>query len=210
VAKKGMKIWILSTLTVASLIHSIDAAFAFISNSQVQLPKIYPFIGAYLGQIPTDIYLYTTIAITIVMWGLTCLIACNNPIEAFLNKTLTDAQEQTANEQKIMEENSSFFEQIYQSMDESTRELGKTNDLVLNLRTEVKDMQNMKETFEKARGELAGLKKQVRMLEEKLIFPLLCKACGKPLRADFRLCPYCGQEVGIKKVYVANRLDIDK
>ncbi len=84
-------------------------------------------------------------------------------------------------------------------MEENREELGKNNDLVLNLRSEVRDMQKMRETFKETRDELAGLKKQVVILEEKMIFPLVCRACGKPLRADFSLCPYCGAEIDIKQ-----------
>jgi hypothetical protein len=198
-----MKIWILSTLTFASLIHTIDAAVAFLSTGQPQLPKMYPFIGEYLTQIPTDFYLYGSIAFTMATWGLTCLIAFNSPLEAFLNRTLTDMQMQTERDEQVLEDKSDFFDSMYESMEESRRELGQTYDLVRNLRVEVKDIQKMKETFEKIRTELSGLKKEIRILEEKMIFPLLCKTCRKPLRADFRLCPYCGGEIDIHQVYVA-------
>ena len=196
--KKDIKIWILSTLTFSTLVHTLDAAIAFLSNNQPQLPKIYPVIGEYLTQVRIDIYLYTLVAVTVAMWGLTCLIAFDNPLETFLSKTLTDAQEQTEEEKQLIDEHSSFFDLMYETMEESKKELGHTNDLVRNLRSEIKDMQKMKETFEMTRAELVGLKKQVGMLEEKLIFPLLCKACGKPLRADFSICPYCGLEINIK------------
>ena len=196
--KKDIKIWILSTLTFSTLVHTLDAAIAFLSNNQPQLPKIYPLIGEYLVQVPTDIYLYTLVAITLAMWGLTCVVAFNNPLETFLSMTLTGAQEQNEAEKQLMDEHSNFFDLMYETMEESRKELGHTNDLVRNLRSEIKDMQKMKETFEMTRAELVGLKKQVSMLEEKLIFPLLCKACGKPLRADFSICPYCGLEINIK------------
>jgi rRNA maturation endonuclease Nob1 len=88
---------------------------------------------------------------------------------------------------------------MYQAMEESKGELARTNDLVLNLRAEIKDMQKVRKTFEATNAVIADLEKQVTMLEEKLIFPLLCKSCGKPLRADFRICPYCGLEINIRQ-----------
>jgi len=79
------------------------------------------------------------------------------------------------------------------------RSRAQSNGLVLSLRAEVKDMQKMRRTLEKTNAAIAGLKKQVGVLEQKTIFPLLCKACGKPLRADFSICPYCGLEINIKQ-----------
>ncbi len=197
-AKKDAKIWILSTLTFASLIHTIDASVAFLSNNQPQLLKIYPLIGEYLTQVPNAIYFYALVAITLAVWGLTCVVAFNNPLETFLSKTLMDAQEQNEAENQLVEEHNNFFDLMYETMEESKKELGHTNDLVRSLRCEIKDVQKMKETFEMTRAELVGLKRQVGMLEEKLIFPLLCKTCGKPLRADFSICPYCGSEINKK------------
>jgi predicted Zn-ribbon and HTH transcriptional regulator len=196
---KGIKIFILSTLTFASLIHTIDAVLAFLSVNQAQLLRIYPLIGEYLAQMPLNIYLWTSAGSTIAFWAITCIVAFNNPIEAFINKTLSDCQEQKETGQHVLEAHSDFFDSMYQTMEESKRELGQTHDLVWNLRGEIKDMQKMKGTFEETRKELVDLKKQVRMMEEKIIFPLRCKACGKPSRADFSLCPYCGSEIKIRE-----------
>jgi rubrerythrin len=195
---KGLKIWILSTLTFISLAHTIDAAIAFFSGSNALLPRIYPLIGSYIAQMPLNIYLYASAGSATAFWGLTCLVAFNNPVEALLNRTLADCQEQGEVEQQLVETHRDFFDLMYQSMEENREELGKNSDLVLNLRAEVKDMQKMRETFKETRDELTNVKKQVAILEEKMIFPLVCRSCGKPLRADFSLCPYCGAEIDIK------------
>ncbi len=188
----------------------MDAAVSFLFNSHAQLPKIYPLIGEYLANIPINFYLYTSTAFTLAFWGLTCVIAFNNPLETYLNKTLTGIQEQTETEEQVLEDKSDFFDSIFQNMEESRKELGQTYDLVQNLRAEVKDMQKMKEILGGTKTELSGLKKQVRILEEKMIFPLVCKACRKPLRADFRLCPYCGAEIDVQQVYAVNPLELNK
>jgi rubrerythrin len=196
---KGLNIWILSTLTFISLTHTIDAAIAFFSGNNALLPKTYPLVGSYFAQMPVTLYLCASAGSTIIMWCLTCLVAFNNPIEALLKSTLTDSQQQGEAEQQLVEAHTDFFDLMYQSMEENRQELGKHNDLILNLRAEVKDMQKMRETFRETTDELAGLKKQVTILEEKMIFPLVCRACGKPLRTDFSLCPYCGAEINIKQ-----------
>jgi hypothetical protein len=196
---KGTTIWILSTLTFFTLIHTIDAAIALIFNNQAQLPKMYPLIGEYLTQIPADLYLYISAAITIAMWGLTCIVAFNNPIETFLKETMSGAQAQVQAEEQIVEKDSDFFDLMYQTMEENKGELARTNDLVLNLRAEIKDMQKVGKAFGETNAAIVGLEKQVGMLEEKMIFPLLCKSCGKPLRADFSICPYCGLEINSRQ-----------
>jgi hypothetical protein len=196
---KGLNIWILSTLTFISLAHAIDAAIAFFSGDSSVILRMYPAIGAYLSQMPTNLYLYASVGLTTALWGLTCLVAFNNPVEAIFERTLSECKEQQQADQQLVEEHSDFFDLMYQNMEECKEELGKTVDLVLNVRAEVKDVQRIKETFDETKDELANLRRQVKTMEEKMIYPLLCRACGKPLRADFSLCPYCGEEIKTKQ-----------
>jgi len=191
--KKGIAIWVFSTLTFVSLLHLIDAAAVVLFNNQAQLLQLYPLINGYLNQIPADIYLYSTAASTFVLWGITCLVAFDNPVEAFLNKILSDANKQREQDNQVLESKTDFFDLMYETAESNSETLAQVKGLVLNVRAEIKDLQAAKETTEKMRSELLGLKHQVMTLEEKLIFPLLCGACGKPLRPDFKLCPYCGE-----------------
>jgi hypothetical protein len=192
--KKGITIWVFSTLTFVSLLHLIDASYAFLFNSPAQILRLYPFINTALQQMSIDIYLYAAVASTIVLWGITCLIAFDNPVEAFLNKVLSDANKQREQDNQILESKSDFFDMMYEKAESNGETLTQLKGLVLNVRAEIKDLQDTKETTEKMRSELVGLKNQMMTLEEKLIFPLLCGACGKPLRTDFKLCPYCGED----------------
>jgi hypothetical protein len=198
--KKGIKIWLLSTLTFVSLLHLIDAATAFLSHNPTRLLPIYPFINEYLTQLPIELYLWTSAASTFILWGITSLIAFDNPVEAFLNKMLSDTQQQKHADDQVLEKNSDFFDLMYETMEGNNEKLRQIEDLVYNVRAEVKDIQPVKETMEKTRTELTSLKKQVTLLEEKMIFPLLCRACGKPLRADFQLCPYCGEVIELQEM----------
>jgi uncharacterized OB-fold protein len=72
-----------------------------------------------------------------------------------------------------------------------------------NVRAEVKDIQPLKETMEKTRTELCSIKKQMKTLEEKLLFNIVCPACGKMLRPDFKLCPYCGDSITLQEKMIA-------
>jgi hypothetical protein len=106
--KKGAKIWILSTLTFASLACTIDGAIALISNSQAQLPRIIPFLCGFLTRIPTDLYLYVSVAITAAAWALTCVVAFNNPSEIYLNRKLADIVALRGTPRQVAEEQDGF------------------------------------------------------------------------------------------------------
>jgi hypothetical protein len=198
--KKGIAIWLFSTLTFVSLAHLIDAAAALLFNNQIQLLQLYPFINQ--QQISKDVYLYISSASTAIMWAITCLIACDNPVEAFLNKILSDAKQQTATEAQVLESKSELFDLMYETVESDSETLAQVKDLMRNMRAEVKDIQPIKETIEKTRIELISLKKQMKMLEEKMLFTILCPACGKLVRPDFKLCPYCGESITLQEKMV--------
>ncbi|HUT16976.1 MAG TPA: zinc ribbon domain-containing protein [Acidobacteriota bacterium] len=197
--KKGIAIWLFTTLTFIALIHLIDAASALLFNNSIQLLQLYPFINQQLQQIPIDIYLYVSAASTTILWAITCLIAFDNPVEAFLNKILSDAKKQTATEAQVLESKSELFDLMYETMESDSETLAQVKDLMRNMRAEVKDIQPIKETIEKTRTELSSLKRQMTALEEKLLFTIICPACGKLLRPDFKLCPYCGENIQLQQ-----------
>jgi len=201
--KKGIAIWLFTTLTFISLIHLIDAAAALIFNNPAQLLRLYPIINQQLQQIPINIYLYLTAAATVTLWAITCLIAFDNPVEEFLNKILSDAKAQTTTEAQILESKSEILDLMYETIESDSETLAQVKDLMRNMRAEVKDIQPMKETMEKTRTELSGLKREIKTLEEKLLFTIVCPACGKMLRPDFKLCPYCGESITLEEKMVA-------
>jgi rRNA maturation endonuclease Nob1 len=200
--KKGIAIWLFTTLTFVSLIHLIDAAAALIFHNPTYLLQLYPFINQTLQQIPVDIYLYVSAASTVALWAITCLIAVDNPVEEFLNKILSDAKAQTSTEAQILESKSEIFDLMYETIESDSETLAQVKDLMRNMRTEVKDIQPIKENMEKTRTELTSLKRQIKTLEEKLLFTVVCPACGKMLRPDFKLCPYCGENITLEEKMV--------
>jgi len=199
--KKGIAIWLFSTLTFIALIHLIDAAATVLFNNQIQLLQLYPFINQ--QQISTDIYLYISGASTAILWAITCLIAFDNPVETFLNKVLSDAKQQTATEAQVLESKSELFDLMYETVESDSETLAQVKDLMRNMRVEVKDIQPIKETIEKTRVELISLKKQMQTLEEKMLFTIICPACGKLVRPDFKLCPYCGENIKLQDKMIA-------
>lgn len=200
--KKGIAIWVFTTLTFIAFIHLIDAASALIFNNSIQLLQIYPFINTQSQQMPIDIYLYLSATSTAILWAITCLIAFDNPVEEFLNKILSDAKKQTTTEAQVLESKSELFDLMYETVESDSETLAQVKDLMRNMRAEVKDIQPIKETIEKTRAELSNLKKQMKTLEEKLLFTILCPACGKLVRPDFKLCPYCGESITLQEKMV--------
>ncbi|UCF45374.1 MAG: zinc-ribbon domain-containing protein [Candidatus Bathyarchaeota archaeon] len=200
--KKGIAIWVFTTLTFIAFIHLIDAASALIFNNSIQLLQIYPFINTQSQQMPIDIYLYLSATLTAILWAITCLIAFDNPVEEFLNKILSDAKKQTTTEAQVLESKSELFDLMYETVESDSETLAQVKDLMHNMRAEVKDIQPIKETIEKTRAELSNLKKQMKTLEEKLLFTILCPACGKLVRPDFKLCPYCGESIPLQEKMV--------
>lgn len=200
--KKGIAIWVFTTLTFIAFIHLIDAASALIFNNSIQLLQIYPFINTQSQQMPIDIYLYLSATLTAILWAITCLIAFDNPVEEFLNKILSDAKKQTTTEAQVLESKSELFDLMYETVESDSETLAQVKDLMRNMRAEVKDIQPIKETIEKTRAELSNLKKQMKTLEEKLLFTILCPACGKLVRPDFKLCPYCGESITLQEKMV--------
>jgi len=197
--KKGIAIWLFSTLTFIALLHLIEATTAVLFNNQIYLLQLYPFINQQLQQIPTDVYLYISAASTVIMWGITCLIAFDNPVEAFLNKILSDAKKQTTTETQILESKNEIFDLMYETIESDSETLAYVKDLMRNVRAEVRDIQPIKEVMEKTRIELGSLKKHIKTLEEKILFTIVCVACGKLLRPDFKLCPYCGESITLQE-----------
>jgi rRNA maturation endonuclease Nob1 len=202
--KKGIAIWLFSTLTVIALVHLIDAASALLFNNPMQILQLYPFINQQLlQQIPVDIYLYLTAASTVILWAATCLIAFDNPVETFLNKILSDVKNQTNTESQILESKTELFDLMYETVEADSETLSQVKDLMRNVRAEVKDIQPLKEVMEVTRTDLCSLKKQMKILEEKLLFNIVCPACGKMSRADFKLCPYCGESITLQEKMIA-------
>lgn len=200
--KKGIAIWLFTTLTFIGLIHIIDSAAALIFHNPAYLLQLYPFINQQLQQIPTDIYLYASAAATITLWAVTCLIAVDNPVEEFLNKILSDAKNQSTTEAQLLESKSEIFDLMYETIESDSETLAQVKDLMRNMRAEVKDIQPIKENMERTKIELNSLKKHIKTLEEKLLFTVVCPACGKMLRPDFKLCPYCGENITLEEKMV--------
>jgi len=194
-SKKGIGVWLFSSLTAIAIAHLTDAANALIFNNPIILLKLYPFIEAKLQAITPTTYFIISAAATLILWGITCAIAFENPVETFLNKILSDAKQQSVVETQILEQKSELLDAMNETVEMNNAILAQVKDMIYNIRTEVKEIQPLKEAMEKVRGEIGYLKRELKNFEEKLKYPSLCLACGKPVMPEFKICPYCGESL---------------
>lgn len=193
--KKGISVWILSSLTFISLVHLTDAISALVLNNGIRLLQFYPYIGSKLQIITPMVYFWISAASTLILWGITCALIFTSPVEAFLNKILSDAKSQTAVETQLLEEKGEILDIMNETIESNNETLANVKDVIYNIRTEVKGILPLNEGMEKMKTEIGTLRKEVKKLEEKLYFPILCPACGKPLLPEFKMCPYCGEDM---------------
>jgi len=172
-----------------------EAAYTMIFNGEIKLLQLYPFIGQQLQNVPATTYFWISASATLIFWGITCAVAFDSPVEQFLNKILSDAKKQSMVETQLVEEKSEILDAMYESIESGNETLAHVRDMMFNVRTEVKEIRPMTENMEKMKTELANLKKEVKRLEEKPKLLIQCSACGKTLQPDFKLCPYCGQNI---------------
>jgi rRNA maturation endonuclease Nob1 len=194
--KKGISVWLFSSLTFIALIHLIEAISVLIFNNQIKLLQLYPFINEKLLQLITPMaYFWISAAATIILWGITCAIAFENPVETFLNKILSDAKRQGAVETQLLEDKSEILDAMYETIESDNEILTQVKDLMCNVRVDVKEIQPLTENMERIKTELNNLKKEIKSFEVKLKYPNVCLACGKPILPEFKICPYCGENI---------------
>lgn len=206
-AKKGLSVWIFSSLTFLSVAHLIEAIYVLISGSQIRLLKIYPFIGEKLSNIPSTTYLWISGVASLVFWGITCAIAFANPMQEFLEKVLADAKKQTAVETQLVEDKGEVLDAMYETIESSSETIASVKDLICNVRAEVKEIQPLATTVDLVRLELNDLAKEVEKLEGKMQYSYVCLACGKPLLPEFKICPYCGEDARLLRTPIISVID---
>jgi len=202
--KKGICVWLFSSLTFVSVVHLADAMSVLFFDGQSHLLQLYPFIGEKLQAISPSAYFIASAASTLVFWGMTCAVAFDSPVEQFLNKILSDAKKQSSLETQTVAEKSEVLDAMYETIEASNETLSQVVDIVHNVRTEVRGIRPLALTVESIRAELSNLKKEVRRVEEGKL-PLRCAVCGKPVSSEFMLCPYCGENIKLPEEIMAAR-----
>lgn len=194
-ARKRISVWLFSTLTFVALIHLVEAISVLIFNNQIKLLQLYPLINEKLQAITPTTYFWVSAITTFILWGITCAIAFENPVETFLNKILSDAKTQSAVEAQMLDGKSELLDLMNETVLMNNTLLAQVKDVIYNIRTEVKEIQPLKENVEKLKTEISRLKRETEKFEESIKHPKKCPTCGKPLLPEFKICPYCGENI---------------
>jgi ribosomal protein L32 len=148
-----------------------------------------------LQDITPTAYFWISATATFVLWGITCAIAFENPVDAFLNKILSDAKKQSVVESQMLDEKSELLDLMNETVIMNNTLLSQVKDIMHNVRTEVKEIQPLKENVEKLKTEINRLERDPRNFEENITYPNKCSTCGKLLLPEFKVCPYCGENI---------------
>jgi hypothetical protein len=191
--RKGLCVWLFSSLTVIATLHLFDAISVLFFNGQMRLLQIYPLINQKLEVISPAIYFWASATASLMFWGITCVIAFNNPVEHFLKVVLSEAKKQGTAETQLAEEKSSVLDAIYETIESNNETLANVKDIVYNVRTEVTHLQPITQSVEKIKTEVQNLKREFRRLDQMAKSSENCPSCGKGLLPEFNLCPFCGE-----------------
>ena len=193
--RKRIFVWLFSTLTFLALTHLVDAISVLVFNSQIKLLQLYPLINEKLQAIAPTAYFWVSAIATFILWGITCAIAFENPVETFLNKILSDAKKQGAVEAQMLDGKSELLDLMNETVIMNNTLLAQVKDIIYNVRTEVKEIQPLKENVETLKTEISRLTRETKKFEENITYPNRCPTCKKPLRPEFKVCPYCGENI---------------
>ena len=193
--KRGITVWIFSSLSFLAAIHALEASLALFFNTETILLKSYPIINT-LTITPLT-YLLASIALTIAIWGITCKVAVETPVERFLDTMLSDAKKQSEIECEMVDDNRSVLDMMCETITENNKVLAQTRDITYNVRSELINLRTLPEETERLSTEIEELKKELKNLKENFKKPNLCPSCGNTVLPRFKICPYCGENLHI-------------
>jgi len=199
---KGVAVWVFGSLTFLAVLHVLEAFFALTLNGSIVLLRLYPFSGLF-GAVNTVLYFWVSLAVASVLWGVTCIIALRSPIDTWLNKILKDSQLRNEEEVNIVSAKENVLDMMNESLICNSVELGNVKDLLANVRAEVVGLRGLQTVVNGVKSDLVSLKASLRKLESDLARSIVCPACGQSVQPDFRVCPYCGEDLLRQRMLLA-------
>lgn len=202
--KRGVTVWIFSSLSFLAAIHALEASLALFFNTEIVLLKLYPFFNT-LTTSSINYFLAST-ALTIAFWGITCKVAVETPVERFLDTMLSDAKKQSEIECETVDDNRSVLDMMCETITENNKVLAQTRDITYNVRSELVNLRTLPAETEKLSTEIEELKKELKKLKENFKKPNLCPSCGNIVLPRFKVCPYCGENLHLTPEKVVKML----
>lgn len=191
--RKGVVVWVFSTLSFITAIHALEAALWLFFNKTPILLTNYPIVNEL--NIDPLLYFCSTSFLTFIFWGITCIVALENPVEKFLNLVLSDAKKQAELETEFVEENKTILDMISETLTENHKLLAQIRDLTYNVRAELTLIKPLAEGIEKINSEMEKLQKEIKKIKTEIKKPNVCPTCGKNVLPEFNICPYCGENL---------------
>lgn len=163
-ARKGLSVWILGSLTFLAGLHSLDAFF-WLAGMQEQsfFLSNYPEILA--NSIGSILYMILSISSTFLLWGGTASVALQNPIENFLGKVLEDGKRENESDVELLEAKTSVLEMMSETLSDNSGSLSKLTDVVFNIRSSILRLETMNQNVEALKIEVKSLRKSVQSLK---------------------------------------------
>jgi len=189
--KRGMTVWLFSSLTFFAAIHAVEAILALFFNKEIILLKFYPIINTL--NISLFTYFLASTALTIGLWGITCKVAIETPVERFLDTVLEDAKKQAEVECEMVEDSRGVLDMICETITDNSKLLGQTRDITYNVRSELVNLRPLPEGAMKLSTEHEALRNDLKNLIENFKNPSQCPSCGSLVLQRYKLCPYCGE-----------------
>ena len=160
--KKCMAIWVLTTITFISLVHLVEAITVIILNTPIRLLQLYPFINEPLKALTPYAYFYISAITTVILWGVTCLVAFQSPIEHYLNqREMTETQ---------LQDKSGLLDRMCETVESDHQTLTQLSDLIHKMQKGMKDEHTPKPTTLTPQKETANLKNK-RLTSKPVVQP---------------------------------------
>jgi len=173
--KKGIAVWIFGFLTFLAVLHTFDAVLSFTVGNVNSILKLYP-IGNVLEDLDIRTYTWTSIILTFIFFGITCLIAFHDPVEILINKMLSNVEAEENPADHTIESSLCTLEMMNSTLT--------SNSIALHA---------VKENTNALKADLGLLMTRLERLEKNFGGLKMCPSCGKGISPEFRLCPYCGE-----------------
>jgi uncharacterized protein (UPF0212 family) len=158
-----------------AVLHTFDATLSFTVGNVNSILKLYP-IGNVLENLDVTTYLWASIALTFVLFGITCVIAFHDPIEILINKILSNVEAEENPTDHTIESSLCTLEMMNSTLT--------SNGIALHA---------VKDNTSALKADLGQLVTRLEKLENDFKRLKTCPSCGKGISPDFRLCPYCGE-----------------
>lgn len=158
-----------------AVLHTFDATLSFTVGNVNSILKLYP-IGNLLEELDVATYLWASIVLTFVLFGITCVIAFHDPIEILINKMLSNVEVEENPTDHTIESSLCTLEMMNSTLT--------SNSVVLHA---------VKDNMSALKADLGPLVTRLEKLEKGFRELKTCPSCGKGISPDFKLCPYCGE-----------------